>query len=124
MQDISGTESKLWQERRWERAITLSILAVVASGILGIAAQDIFFHQPIRRRSFASICICNLRAMDGTKGVWALEHKKKSSDIPTDAELFGPTLYLGEKPVCPDGGTYIIRAVDKKPRCSIPNHTI
>ncbi len=118
--DASAAENKL----RWERAIFLSILAIVASGILGIAAQDAFFHQPIRRRSCTSACIYNLRAIDGAKVTWALEHKKKNSDIPTDDELFGPTLYLREKPACPDGGIYIIRAVDKKPRCSVPGHTI
>ena len=122
--DSSGAENKLRQAQRWERAITLSILAVVGSGILGIAAQDAFFHQPIRRRSFVNACIGNLKTIDGAKATWALENKKKNSDIPTDAELFGPTLYLREKPVCPAGGIYMIRAVDKKPRCSIPGHTI
>ncbi len=125
MRDVaSAVENRLRQEQRWERAIFLSIVAVVASGILGIAAQDAFFHQPIRRRSFTTTCICNLRAIDGAKATWALEYKKKNSDIPTDVELFGPKLYMREKPLCPAGGTYIIRAVDKKPRCTIPGHTI
>jgi hypothetical protein len=82
--DASDAENKLRQEQRWERAIFLSILAVVASGILGIAAQDAFFHQPSRRRSIRTACICNLRAIDGAKATWALEWKKENSDIPTD----------------------------------------
>ena len=112
------------QRERWERTIGCAILAIIASGILTIAAQDAFFFKPGRSRCNGCACIANLKCIDGAKATWALENKKTNSEIPTNSDLFGPTLYLQQKPVCPAGGTYSIRAVDKKPRCTIPGHTI
>ena len=121
---MTDDESRLRQQQRWERAITCSVLAIIATGIIGMAAQDAFFHKPIRRRSMACECIGNLKAMDGAKATWALEFKKRSEAVPTDAELFGATNYIREKPACPGGGRYTLGNLAKKPRCSIPGHTI
>jgi hypothetical protein len=123
-EDECGVSNEVRQEERWERAITLSSLAVIASGILGVAAHDAFFSKPVRSRNPGAACIANLRTIDGAKATWALENHKTNSDIPTDADLFGAAAYIREKPVCPAGGTYSIRAVDKKPRCSFPGHTL
>ena len=121
--DENDAEVKLRQQQRWERAITVSILAVVASGILGFAAQDAFFGaRPCGNPRIS--CVMNLKCIEGAKATWALENHKASPDVPADADLFGPTGYIREKPACPAGGAYRIRAVDKKPRCSIPGHTI
>lgn len=62
--------------------------------------------------------------IDGAKGSWALEHHKLTSDIPSDADLFGEVSYIREKPVCPGGGVYTIGSIGEKPRCSVPGHTI
>ena len=69
-------------------------------------------------------CIANLKAIEGVKATWALENHKSSNAVPTDAELFGETNYIREKPICPRGGKYTIGSVAQKPRCSIPSHTI
>ena len=114
---------KVRQEERWERAITLSILAVIASGILTFAAQEDLSCPPRRTVNQTCVCIANLKTIDGAKATWALENHKTNSDVPMDADLFGATSYVRKKPVCPAGGKYSIRAVDKKPRCSIPSHT-
>ena len=45
-----------------------------------------------------------------------------STDTPKDSELFGATLYIRDKPLCPAGGTYTIDAVDTKPSCNITGH--
>jgi hypothetical protein len=125
MRDDEGeATTKSRQEERWERAITLSILAVIASGILGVAAHDAFFHKRGRSWTLGTACMANLKTIDAAKATWALENHKTNSDIPTDADLFGATSYVREKPVCPAGGSYRLRAVDKRPRCSIPGHTI
>ena len=69
-------------------------------------------------------CIAALRATDGATQMWALEEKHTTTDIPTDADLFGPGRYLPHKPRCPQGGSYTFGTVEKFPRCSIPNHTL
>ena len=68
-------------------------------------------------------CAARLRAIDGAKAIWALEHQKNNADIPADADLFGLGRYIFKKPVCPQGGAYTLGRVDEPPRCSIPGHT-
>src|SRR4051812_8066688 len=70
----------------------------------------------------AQACRANLRSIDGAKRVWALEHRKQDSEVPADADLFGPATYIREKPKCPSGGIYTINAVEDHPICSIPGH--
>jgi DNA repair exonuclease SbcCD ATPase subunit len=72
----------------------------------------------------ADACIYNLKAIEGAKGGWALEQKKTGADVPTDADLFGPDKYLGQKPACPAGGVYTLGPVQVKPTCSIPGHAL
>jgi hypothetical protein len=111
------------QQQRWDRAIFVSILAIIGTGVVGITAQDYVF-QPRRGGSPRTACVANLRCLDGVKSTWALENKKSTNDVPTDSDLFGPTLYIREKPTCPSGGSYNLRAVGRKPRCSVPGHTL
>jgi len=118
------SETRTDQQQRWERAITMSILAVIASGILGFAAQDVYFTKPPRRSNPISVCIANLKAIDEAKGTWASENQKMNSDVPAEAEIFGVTNYIREKPVCPLGGKYTLGSMCEKPRCSIPGHTL
>jgi hypothetical protein len=117
-------EARCRQRQRWERAVTVSVLAVIASGILTFTAQENLSFPPRRRVNQTGACIANLKSIDAAKSTWALENHKTNSDVPTDTDLFGPTSYIREKPVCPAGGGYRLRAVDKRPRCSIPAHTI
>ena len=119
--DARQSEHQQW---RWERAITVSILAVTASGILTFAAQDTFFPPSRRRMNYATACIGNLKTIEGAKATWALENNQSSNAIPADAELFGETKYIREKPACPKGGKYTIGSVVQRSRCSIPGHTI
>lgn len=74
-----------------------------------------------RHASQRNVCINNLRQLDAAKQQWALENGKKSTDVPTKADLMP---YLSKWPVCPDGGTYTIGAVDEPPTCSIPGHKL
>lgn len=63
-------------------------------------------------------CIANLKQMDGAKQQWAVEAKQAASAVPADSDLFGPTLYIRSKPLCPIGGTYKLNAVSVAPTCS------
>ena len=83
----------------------------------------------VRARTVAqqSMCINNLRIIEGAKGQWALEHQKKNTDTPTAQDL---TPYMGAAaagvlPVCPNdpartfGTSYSINAVGTPPACKI-----
>ena len=110
------------QGQRWDRALFIAILAVVGGGILVIAAQE-HLSRPGRRISPRNVCIMNLRMLDGAKQTWALENKRATNDVPVDSDLFGPALYVSAKPQCPSGGRYSLRAIGRKPCCSIVGHT-
>jgi prepilin-type N-terminal cleavage/methylation domain-containing protein len=100
----------------------VEIMIVVAIiGLLAAIAIPNFIKA--RMASQKAACVANLRTIDGAKATWALEQKKNNSDVPTDADLFGPTSYIREKPSCPAGGTYSLNQVDQKPTCTVPDHS-
>src|SRR5689334_1373203 len=102
---------------------TLVEIMIVVAIIALLAAIAIPNFVKARAASQTSACIANLKQIDGAKATWALEQKKTSSDTPKDTDLFGATLYIRAKPLCPAGGTYTIDAVDTKPSCNITGHT-
>jgi hypothetical protein len=83
------------------------------------ASQEV---KRARQAAQKAACIMNLRAIEGATATWALENKKRSGDVPTDEDLFGPTKYIRKKPSCPARGIYTLNRVDSKPTCSIPDH--
>jgi hypothetical protein len=98
-----------------------TIAAIVLIFVLLLFAPIHFDHpgrDPKRR------CQTNLRMLDGAIASWALDNHKTDLDTPVDSDLFGPTLYMHEKPMCPIGGKYTIGAVNEKVRCSVPGHTL
>jgi prepilin-type N-terminal cleavage/methylation domain-containing protein len=96
----------------------VEIMIVVA--IIGLlAAIAIPNFVKARTASQKNACIANLKQMDGAKATWALEQKKTSSDTPGDTDLFGPTVYIKDKPECPGGGTYTLGDVQTKTACSL-----
>jgi hypothetical protein len=70
-----------------------------------------------------SVCINQLRMIDGAKQTWALENKKQPTDVPTLADLT-PYFPAGTQLNCPAGGAYAINAVNTPPTCSIPGHAL
>jgi hypothetical protein len=72
----------------------------------------------------AKICQSILRTLDGAKQTFALEHRKGKAVLVTDADLFGTNSYIREKPKCPGGGEYFLRAVAEQPSCSIEGHKL
>ena len=100
----------------------VEIMIVVAIiGLLAAIAIPNFIKA--RQASQKAACIANLKTIDGAKATWALEQKKTNNDTPTDADLFGNTSYIREKPSCPAGGTYALNDVQTKPTCTIPDHS-
>src|ERR671936_248060 len=95
----------------------VEIMIVVA--IIGLlAAIAIPNFVKARTASQMNACIANMKQIDGAKATWALENKKTAADTPAAADLYGPTLYIRQAPLCPAGGVYTIGAVDTKPVCS------
>jgi len=100
----------------------VEIMIVVA--IIGLlAAIAIPNFVKARQASQKSACVANLKQIEGAKATWALEMKKVNTDVPTDGDLFGSTLYIRVKPACPASGTYALLAVDAKPTCTVAEHT-
>ena len=101
----------------------IEIMIVVA--IIGMLAA-IAIPSLVRAKDNAqrTACLANLKSIDGVKSAWALDTRRKNTDTPTDADLFGPLAYIRDKPQCPANGTYSLSQVDTKPTCSIPSHTL
>ena len=96
----------------------VEIMIVVA--IIGLlAAIAIPNFVKARTLSQKNACIANLKQVDGAKATWALEMKKSTTDPATDADLFGATLYIKDKPACPGGGTYALLTVADKVTCTL-----
>ena len=72
-----------------------------------------------RQSATKNACIGNLRQIEASKRIWALEKDKAGTDIPTDSDLFGATCFVRDKPACPAGGTYTLNAVTEKPACTL-----
>ena len=96
----------------------VEIMIVVA--IIGLlAAIAIPNFVKARTSSQRNACMANLKQMDGAKASWALEQKKSNTDTPGDADLFGATCYIRDKPECPASGAYTIGQVDARVLCSL-----
>jgi len=105
-------------------AFTLVEIMIVVAIIGLLAAVAIPNLVKARKTAQRAACINNLKAMEGAKATWALEMRKTDSDVPTDADIFGPDKNIADKPACPAGGTYDLKSVASKPTCSIPDHTL
>jgi prepilin-type N-terminal cleavage/methylation domain-containing protein len=104
-------------------AFTLIEIMIVVAIIGLILAVAIPSYLRTREVTFARTCAGNLRLIESAKQIWGMENGKKPTDVPTEADLVGPNLYLKEMPRCPAGGTYSINSIGELPTCSIPSHT-
>ncbi len=103
--------------------IVLNGVALALCPILALlAAIAVPNFVKARNASASNACVANLKTIDGAKATWALENRKQQSETPTDADLFGPTSYIREKPACPANGLYTINPVDSKPTCTVRGH--
>jgi prepilin-type N-terminal cleavage/methylation domain-containing protein len=104
-------------------AFTLVEIMIVVAIIGLLAAIAIPNFVRARENAQRTACQSNLRGIEGVKATWALDQRRGNTDVPTDADLFGPTLYMSAKPGCPANGIYTLNQVDTKPSCSAANHT-
>jgi prepilin-type N-terminal cleavage/methylation domain-containing protein len=111
-------------QRSGRSAFTLVEIMIVVAIIGLLAAIAIPNLVTARKKAQRQACISTLKAIDGAKANWALDMKKSDSDVPTEADLFGPDKYIENKPTCPAGGTYTLNSVRDKPTCSVPDHAL
>ena len=95
----------------------VEIMIVVA--IIGLLAA-IAIPNFIQARTTAqrNACIANLKQIQGTVQVWAIDNTAAAADTPTQAQLI--PAYLRSMPTCA-GVPYVIPAVNTDPVC--PNLT-
>jgi type II secretory pathway pseudopilin PulG len=98
------------------------MIVIAIIGLLAAIMVPAFVKS--RQRSSMTACINNLRQIDSAKSQWALETKQIATALPTDADLFGPGLYIKKKPECPSGGLYKVDAVNTPPSCDQPTHVL
>jgi hypothetical protein len=77
------------------------------------------YFRATRYDSASSECYNNLKRIRFAKELWMKDKKKISSETPDASDLFGPTSYVLQMPVCPNGGTYTIYPPTMQPQCSI-----
>jgi prepilin-type N-terminal cleavage/methylation domain-containing protein len=95
--------------------VEIMIVIAIIGLLTAIAVPNI-----VRNRNFAqkNTCIKNLSTIEAAKQMWGVELGKKDGDVPTDADLIGPFLYIKTKPFCPSSGSYDMRAIGQIPTCT------
>src|SRR5260221_13751938 len=106
-----------------KKVVALLVVAMVL-------ALVVIGRQFIRARSSSAsaACVNNLRVLEGSKQEWEFENHKSSNDVPSWEALrpYFPDRWTDGKPVCPQGGVYVLGRASEPPRCSIGglNHTL
>jgi prepilin-type N-terminal cleavage/methylation domain-containing protein len=104
--------------RRLSGFTLVEIMIVVAIiGLLVAIAVPNFIKARLTAQRNA--CIKNLSTIESSKQQWGVEYGKTDGDIPTAADLIGPTLYLKTMPVCPGGGTYALGVIGGNATCTL-----
>ena len=97
---------------------TLIEIMIVVAIIIILATLAIPAFQAARVKSQASVCVNNLRQIDGAYDLYYLEEGAAPSDI--DADLVGARLYIKSTPVCPDAnGGYTLPSGGTNTICDI-----
>ena len=108
---------------RSQSGFTLIEIMIVVAIIGLLATMAIPNLMKSRKDTQRAVCIQNLKSINGAKEVWALQERKGDADVPADADLFGTNKAIKDRPNCPAGGTYDLKAVSERATCSVADHT-
>jgi len=106
---------------RRKAGLTLVELMLVVLIISLLAAVVVPSFTRARRRTRVTVCINNLRMMDGAKDYYAMENRLHDGDAVGD---LGPYLKGGVVPACPAGGDYTVGVIGVPPACTVEGHEL
>ena len=103
--------------RMVEKGFTLVEIMIVVGviGIIGAIAMP--NYAKARRSSQSTACIANLRQIDHSVQMWAVDVNKPDTSTPIWDDLV--PLYMRTRPSCPAQGTYTLGPVNGLPTCSL-----
>lgn len=103
----------------FRKAFTLVEIIIVVAVIAILLAIALPNYIKTRTVSKKTICINNMKQIDGAIDQWAMENDIAEGTTPGD-DIYS---YIkgAKEPVCPSGGTYALYPVGSKPqiRCSL-----
>jgi prepilin-type N-terminal cleavage/methylation domain-containing protein len=108
-----------------KRAAFTLVEIMIVLAILGLLIS-IAIPNFVKTRTQArkNVCIENLSQIESAKQIWGVESGHTTGDLPTDADLIGPTLYIKLKPRCPSGGGYDYMPIGRPATCTENGHEI
>jgi len=122
------------RRKRWTRTRMSNTSKIwISVGLAGVVFVALTVLSLTRMRRFSRIPPCheNLVLTDLCKRDWAIDNSKASNDTPTwdDLRPYFPDWetksvhWANGRPVCPEGGTYVIGRVCEAPRCSVGGYS-
>jgi prepilin-type N-terminal cleavage/methylation domain-containing protein len=114
-------KSRFRVRQRGFTLVELMIVVAIFGILIGLAVPNFI---KARTRARQQLCIENLSQIESAKQIWGVEQAKKDGDIPTEAQLVGPTLYIKIKPVCPGSGVYSLNAIGANATCTTEGHSL
>jgi predicted RNase H-like nuclease (RuvC/YqgF family) len=121
LRTLQQEQQKLQAENQQLRS-TVQQFQQVKTEMSTLQNQNQQLQGALAGRDSAIACVANLRMLESVKAKWAADLRKQPTDMPIDADLFGPGKYVPQKPACPAGGVYTLGPVLAKPTCSAPGH--
>jgi len=108
-------KTKNIQEQRGFTLVEIMIVVALIGMLTAVAIPNFMKSRTAAQRN---ACIKNISVIESAKQQWGLEKGKTDGDIPVEADLVGPLLYLKQMPTCPGGGTYTLGGIGGNAICS------